>query len=82
MRNRWKIEVWQLKIIENQALFAAQGLVSIPRHRFSETFAKFCFSTLRVRPEVVLALQGIKAMCHARLEDLARTSIRLHVTPI
>eukprot|EP00438_Fugacium_kawagutii_P017919 Skav232032 [mRNA] locus=scaffold2323:68756:88340:+ [translate_table: standard] len=26
-----------------------------------ETFAKFCFASLRIRPEVVLALQGIKA---------------------
>jgi len=44
-----------------------KGRISIPRHRFSETFAKFCFTTLRVRPEVVLALQGIKAQSEARL---------------
>mmetsp|Transcript_87057 Transcript_87057/g.177869 ORF Transcript_87057/g.177869 Transcript_87057/m.177869 type:complete len:989 (-) Transcript_87057:358-3324(-) len=44
-----------------------KGRISIPRHRFSETFAKFCFATLRIRPEVVLALQGIKAQSEARL---------------
>ena len=38
--------------------------VSQQRHNNNgtkETFAKFCFATLRIRPEVVLALQGIKA---------------------
>eukprot|EP00929_Paragymnodinium_shiwhaense_P038459 TRINITY_DN20312_c0_g2_i1.p1 TRINITY_DN20312_c0_g2~~TRINITY_DN20312_c0_g2_i1.p1 ORF type:complete len:4570 (-),score=1248.97 TRINITY_DN20312_c0_g2_i1:75-13784(-) len=40
-----------------------QGLVPIPPHAFAETFASLCFCTLRVRSEVVLALQGIKAAC-------------------
>ncbi|CAK8999933.1 unnamed protein product [Durusdinium trenchii] len=45
-----------------------KGRISIPRHRFAETFAKLCF-TLRVRPEVVFALQGIKAQSEQGLNE-------------
>lgn len=45
------------------------GLFQIPHHPFAETFASFCLSTLRVRPEVVLALHGIRAACEKAVKE-------------
>lgn len=46
-----------------------QALVPIPPHRFAETFAELCLATLRVRPEVVVALHKIKEACERVVRD-------------
>eukprot|EP00439_Symbiodinium_sp_Y106_P040791 s353_g5.t1 len=45
------------------------GRVAIPKHPFQATFANLCWRTLRVRSEVVLALQGIKGESERRLQQ-------------
>ena len=39
------------------------GLVQIPEHAFTDSFTGFCFATLRVRPEAILALQKVVFEC-------------------
>lgn len=64
---------WQSPLAAVMATGTSQGsvwapapmrcLVPVPPHPFAETFGTFCIETLRVRPEVVLALQGVRAEC-------------------
>jgi dynein heavy chain len=52
-----------------QPVAPQEALVPIPHHHFAETFASFCLATLRVRPEVVLALHGIRETCNRLIKE-------------
>ena len=54
-----------------QSAAQEQGLVPIPAHNFAETFASLCLCTLRVRPEVVLALHGVREACDRLVKEEA-----------
>lgn len=45
------------------------GMVPIPQHDFPEQFSYFCFKSLYIKEEAILAMQEIRTECNQLLKE-------------